>query len=75
MTGEAFGHDIEACRQVLIDGALANPEGPVEVIASTEPPLFDSGYEAAAFTCPHGTTFYLEPTREQILAWQRDGVR
>lgn len=71
----AFGHDIEACRRTLKELATENPENPLDIVVSTEPPLFDSGYEVAAFTCPHGTAFYLEPTREQIIAWQRDGVR
>jgi hypothetical protein len=45
-----------------------------EVTVSTLPPLVSSPYEQAPAICPHGTTYYFEPTSEQIAAWVRDGV-
>ncbi len=45
-----------------------------EVHVSTVPPIVVGPYETGAFTCPHGTTYYIEPTGEQIAAWVRDGV-
>ena len=65
-------HDIEACRRVLIDGMAKRG---CQVTASTEHPLIATGYDQSAFTCPHGTRFYLEPTAEQRTQWTRDGVR
>lgn len=47
----------------------------VDVTVSTAPPLVASPYGVTAFACPHGTTYYMEPTGEQIAAWTRDGVR
>lgn len=45
-----------------------------DVVISTAPPIVAGPYPTEALTCPHGTTFYLEPTGEQIAAWARDGV-
>ncbi len=47
----------------------------VEVIVSTLPPLVDGPYTADPHTCPHGTTYFAEPTGEQIAQWVKDGVR
>ncbi|WP_066374157.1 hypothetical protein [Herbidospora mongoliensis] len=47
----------------------------VEVTVSTEPPLVDGSYTDDPHTCPHGTTYWIEPTGEQIAQWVRDGVR
>lgn len=47
----------------------------VDVTVSTAPPLIQGPYEQAGFVCPHGTTYWLEPTSEQIARWARDGVR
>lgn len=40
-------------------------------------PLVQSPYSKdgnGAAKCPHGTTFYFEPTGDQIAEWARDGV-
>jgi hypothetical protein len=47
----------------------------IEATVTDAPPIVDSGYEQPGLRCPHGVLWYAEPTREQILAWQRDGVR
>jgi len=45
-----------------------------EVTITTAPPLVITPY-IESIQCPHGTTFYVEPTSDQIAAWARDGVR
>jgi hypothetical protein len=59
------------CRQTLIDGMRAQG---VEITVSTLPPLVEGPYTTDPFTCPHGTTYWIEPTGEQIAQWVRDGV-
>ena len=46
-----------------------------EVTVSIAPPLIMTPYTQEAFVCPHGVTYYMEPTSEQIAQWTRDGVR
>jgi hypothetical protein len=46
-----------------------------EITVSLARPLVAGPYETGSFTCPHGTTYYIEPTGEQIAAWARGGVR
>lgn len=46
----------------------------VETTAGTLPPLVASPY-TREYVCEHGTTYYLEPTTDQIAAWARDGVK
>lgn len=50
-----------------------------EVTVSDLPPIVPSPYNRpgdgnGSLTCPHGTTFYFEPTGDQIAQWARDGV-
>lgn len=45
-----------------------------DVTVSEAQPIVPSGYEEAAFRCPHGVTLWMEPTSEQRAAWARDGV-
>jgi hypothetical protein len=45
----------------------------IEIVVSTAPPLVPSPW-TEHMVCPHGTTFYYEPTSEQRAAWVRDGV-
>ena len=47
----------------------------VEITVSEQPPLVDGPYTTDPYTCPHGTTYWIEPTGEQIAAWARDGFR
>jgi len=46
-----------------------------EVTVSTLEPLVRNAYGPEHMTCPHGVTFWYEPTSEQIAQWARDGVR
>lgn len=54
----------------------AHPEWPdtgrdeVDIHVTTAPPVVPSPWTAAV-TCPHGTTFYMEPTGEQLAEWSR----
>jgi len=59
------------CPQTLIDGMRAQG---VEITVSTVPPLVAGPYTTDPYVCPHGTTYWIEPTGEQIAAWVRDGV-
>lgn len=45
-----------------------------DVTVSTAPPLVPTGYEQVAVQCPHGVTYWMEPTSEQRVEWARDGV-
>lgn len=63
--------DHAKCRETLRAKAL---EGGSEVTVSAEPPLVRGAYPAEAFTCPHGTTYWIEPTGEQIAQWVKDGT-
>jgi hypothetical protein len=47
----------------------------VEVTVSTATPLIRTPYTNDGWKCPHGYTYWVEPTSEQIAAWTRDGVR
>lgn len=46
-----------------------------EITVSTAPPLVASPYGANGYECPHGVTYWIEPTSEQIAEWNREGVR
>lgn len=48
---------------------------PVEVSISTAPPLVRTPYTTDGFRCPHGTTYWIEPTGEQVAKWRKDGVK
>jgi len=45
----------------------------VEVTVSTAPPLVRSRY-TERFPCPHGVTYWMEPTGEQYAAWAEAGM-
>ena len=47
----------------------------VEVTVSTSAPLVAGPYTTDPMVCPHGITYWFEPTGDQIAAWARDGVR
>jgi hypothetical protein len=59
------------CRDCMI--ALATADG-VDIIVSTAPPLIEGPYGINGFTCPHGTTYWIEPSSEQIAQWRKDGT-
>jgi hypothetical protein len=45
---------------------------PIEVTISTEPPLIRGPWTTDGFTCPHGTTYWIEPTGEQVARWMAE---
>jgi hypothetical protein len=45
-----------------------------EITVSTAPPLVASPYGDNGYECPHGVTYWIEPTSEQIAEWNREGV-
>lgn len=63
-------HDLEACRVVLVNGMA---DLGAEVVVSTVPPLAPTPYDAGPWRCPHGTTFWMQPTNDQILKWRALG--
>lgn len=46
-----------------------------EITVSTATPLIVGPYGINGYDCPHGTTYWIEPTSEQIAEWNREGVR
>ena len=64
--------DHAQCRNELLNRMAAMG---VEITVSTSPPLVRGPYTTDGFTCPHGTTFFIEPTGEQISQWHKDGTR
>jgi hypothetical protein len=57
------------CPDVLREGMA-----PYEITISTERPLVIGPYTTDGFTCPHGVTFWFEPTGEQVARWQAEGT-
>lgn len=65
------------CAQFLIDymARLGAEHGEgCEITVSTAPPLVVSPYGANGYECPHGVTYWIEPTSEQIAHWNAAGV-
>lgn len=44
---------------------------PAEITVSTETPIVSNPY-VTGLQCPHGVTFWIEPTSEQIARWRQD---
>lgn len=61
-----------ACRSILRDVMASKG---ADVAVSTALPLVPTPYGVTAYDCPHGTTYYLEPTSEQIAAWAREAAQ
>jgi hypothetical protein len=64
------------CAQTLITGMarIAAESGRnCEVVVSTATPLVTNPY-LEAYECPHGVTYWMEPTTDQIAEWNREGV-
>jgi hypothetical protein len=68
MTAKLCDND---CRDYM--ESLADKDG-VDIIISTEPPLVCGPYGINGFTCPHGITYWIEPSGEQIAQWVKDGT-
>jgi hypothetical protein len=66
--------DHTACEDLLRIRLAAAPGDPIEVTISTAPPLI-SGPFTEGFRCPHGVTFWMEPTGDQRAQWARDAKR
>jgi hypothetical protein len=66
------GHGHADCSRLLREVLAA---GGSEVTVSTMGPLVLNPYVTEPFRCPHGVTFWVEPTAEQVMRWRRDGVR
>lgn len=58
------------CRSILKDRMT---ELGVDVTVTTAWPGV-SPYDQPPMTCPHGIQYWLEPTAEQVAAWERDGI-
>lgn len=41
----------------------------LDVTISEAPPLVAGPYTVEPFVCPHGVTYWIEPTGEQIAHW------
>ena len=64
--------DHEGCREEVRSGMA---DLGIEVTVSTAEPIIVGRYQAYGHICPHGTTYWVKPTSEQIAQWHRDGVR
>lgn len=60
------------CAAELRDGMR---ELGTDVTVSTSEPLVPGPYTTEPFMCPHGVTYWVEPTGEQIAEWVREGVK
>lgn len=60
------------CRQWPKDRAAK--VGLDDVHVSTLPPIVVGPYPAHGYTCPHGVTYWIEPTGEAIAKWVADGT-
>lgn len=61
--------DHRQCRQLVLDSCA------VDVNVSTLAPKFrDPHFPSIEATCPHGVTYYIEPTTDQRVAWAEAGV-
>jgi hypothetical protein len=75
--GQADGYGVErrdlcgSCPGVLRDGMR---ELGTEVTVSTIPPVVAGPYTTEPFTCPHGVTYWIEPTGDQIAVWAQERV-
>ena len=69
----AFTHECE--NTIREKWAKVCGDQPTEITISTVPPIVAGPYTQDGLTCPHGITYWLEPTGEQIAAWGRDGVK
>jgi hypothetical protein len=63
--------DHAGCREQLREQAATLG---LDVTVSTAPPLVVGPYPPGGFRCPHGITYWIEPSGEQIAQWHRDGT-
>lgn len=69
--------DHDTCRETLrrsfalIAAMLGEPD--MELTISTAPPIVEPEWGASyGCTCPHGVTFWLEPTGDQLAKWRAE---
>jgi hypothetical protein len=73
--------DHDGCRDVL-RRSLARACGRaglpgIDATISAAPPLVSAPpghWQPMGYTCPHGTTYWIEPTGEQRARWRAEGV-
>lgn len=49
-------------------------EHDIEVFATTARPVVWTPYDTLNMVCPHGVTWFAQPTSEQIVKWQEAGA-
>jgi adenosine deaminase len=59
------------CRQFVYDKFAAMG---FDITVTTDRPLVIGPYTTEGVVCPHGVSFWPEPTGEQIAQWAKDGV-
>lgn len=67
--GGSDGHS--TCREFLREQWAGKG---IEVHVAAVPPIVAPPYEEAPFTCPHGVTYWVEPTSEQFAQWMKEGT-
>lgn len=73
MANPTFVHE---CESILRDQwAQVCGDSPTDITISTSTPLVAGPYTTDGYRCPHGITYWIEPTGEQIARWVRDGVK
>jgi hypothetical protein len=64
--GPGRDHPHSRCAEIL-----RADMAPADVTVSTAAPIVLGDYTwTEGFTCPHGVTYWVEPTGEQLLRWQ-----
>jgi hypothetical protein len=71
MSGRRLPAAHHGCRQHLKDSAAKQG---LDVTVSTLRPLVAGPYTTDPFVCPHGVTYWIEPTGEQITGWIKEGT-
>lgn len=76
MTPFGSHHDDEACKAALIRTAATNPDYvAVDVHVGEQSPQWHAAHlPPAGFRCPHGVQYWVQPTRQQIDEWTREGT-
>lgn len=65
----------DECAGLLRSIVNRNPDGPVDVaigVCPDGPIVMREGFPPFIVTCPHGVTYLLEPTSDQLAEWARN---
>ena len=68
----------DALRRALATACAAAGEPDMDLVISTEPPLIPDQpgrWRNMPATCPHGITYWIEPTGEQLARWVAEARR